>query len=115
MIIEISKLPCPRLLRLNAVGFNGEVGGEGRARDEPLELDTAAFEESRELNSSDGENNFEEELELACAAKELKNGDIIDDIVVLVVDDEFINPNGDLKSPKFSRFISDLIKSWSSG
>ena len=104
-------LPCPKLLRLNAVGFNGDDGGDGRVRDEPLELDTAALEASRELKNSDGENNLDEEFEFACAANELKNGDIIDDIVVLVAEDEFVNPKGDLKSPKFSRFISSFINS----
>ena len=74
-----------------------------------------ALEASRELKRSDGENNFDEEVEFACAAKELKNGDIIDDIVVFAVEEEFIMPKGDLKSPKFSRFISSLIKSWSLG
>ena len=87
-IFLILKLPCPKLLRLNAVGFNGDDGGDGRASDELLELVTAALEASRELNNSDGENNLDEELEFACAAKELKNGDIIDDIVVFVAEDE---------------------------
>ena len=108
---QILNLPCPKLLRLNAVGFNGDDGGDGRDRDEPLELDTAALEASRELKNSDGENNLDEEFEFACAANELKNGDIIDDIVVLVAEDEFVNPKGDLKSPKFSRFISSFINS----
>ena len=109
------KLPWPKLLRLNAVGFNGDDGGDGLVRDELLEVDTIALEASRELKRSDGENSFDEDVEFACAAKELKNGDIIDDIVVFTDEEELIKPKGDLKSPKFSRFISSLIKSWSSG
>ena len=100
---------------MKAVGFNGDDGGDGRTRDEPLEVEAANFDPSSELKSSDGENNLDAPEVLAWAAKDVKNGDIKDGILELDVEEEFIMPNGDLKSPKLSRFISSLITSWSSG
>ena len=108
-------LPWFKLLRLNAVGFNGEDGGDGRANEDALPADVAALEDSREPNISDGENNLDEPVTFAWAAKDVKNGDIIDGIVDVAVNEGCNEPKGDLKSPKFSFFISSFIKSWSSG
>ena len=58
-------LPWLKLLRLNAVGFNGEDGGDGRANEEALPADVAALEDSREPNISDGENNLDEPVTFA--------------------------------------------------
>ena len=58
-------LPWLKLLRLNAVGFNGEDGGDGRANEDALPADVAALEDSREPNISDGENNLDEPVTFA--------------------------------------------------
>ena len=58
-------LPWLKLLRLNAVGFNGEDGGDGRANEEALPADVAALEDSREPNISDGEKNLDEPVTFA--------------------------------------------------
>lgn len=54
-----------KLLKLNAVGFNGEDGGDGRANEDALPPDVAALEDSREPNISDGENNLDEPVTFA--------------------------------------------------
>ena len=57
-------LPWLKLFRLNAVGFNGEDGGDGRINEDAL-ADVAALEDSREPNISDGENNLDEPVTFA--------------------------------------------------
>ena len=58
-------IPWLKLLKLNAVGFNGEDGGDGRVTEDALPADVAALEDSREPNISDGENNLDEPVTFA--------------------------------------------------
>ena len=116
-VTYFSAIPLPKLLKANGVGFKGDDGGEGLTREEPLEAedDVMDFVASIELNTSDGEKNLDAPADDAWAAKDVKKGDIIDDIDWATVDAGFTKLNGDLKSPKCSRLSSVLTTSWSSG